>query len=548
MAVLLLSANICVTETYAMDIPMEHQEIRESIQEATRLIEEVFNEQYQKKKETLLSIIQEKGYDSTMTLQSFYEQKNVFKDVDYIQLISTYGTIKEYYQTHHIPLNRTLKDIPFLKMELEEKWIEETNPILIEKYKEEEEGVYVLCGNQMITEETIVPVFLETEDGLYEKVGEEILLPPLIRTPYAEISLSLISYEEILSLYQLTQEEIETPLTFRESTLASAIQEEALNQSVFIQNRQDIETICEISVEEMQRLLAESGSAKDILDIAVSLIGQVPYQWGGKPAQAGYDKTWWTFENNEQKGLDCSGFVKWVFMTAGYQEELTDSLSSTAAMMKLESIGKEDLEPGDLGLLNYGETTNHVGIYMGDGFFIHCASEQNTVVVDTFPFTHFKRVNYLNADIDTATLLVYYTNNIPIVINTKHVEPEEVLLLAQLLEHEAGNQGYNGMVAVGEVVMNRIASENFPDTLREVLYQESQFSHVENISSIEPREETKLVAEDILKGNIKIFNNQDVLYFRNPMITSGISASVMEDWGNKKWYTYVLDTAFYISQ
>ena len=49
-------------------------------------------------------------------------------------------------------------------------------------------------------------------------------------------------------------------------------------------------------------------------------------------------------------------------------------------------------------------------------------------------------------------------------------------LLAAIIWCEAGNQPYDGMVAVGQVVMNRVASSSFPNTISEVLNQPGQFT------------------------------------------------------------------------
>lgn len=49
-------------------------------------------------------------------------------------------------------------------------------------------------------------------------------------------------------------------------------------------------------------------------------------------------------------------------------------------------------------------------------------------------------------------------------------------LMAAIIYCEAGNQSYEGMVAVGAVVMNRVYSASFPNTIREVIYQSGQFS------------------------------------------------------------------------
>ncbi len=49
-------------------------------------------------------------------------------------------------------------------------------------------------------------------------------------------------------------------------------------------------------------------------------------------------------------------------------------------------------------------------------------------------------------------------------------------LLAALIFCEAGNQPYEGQVAVGAVVMNRVKSGSYPDTISDVIYQSGQFT------------------------------------------------------------------------
>lgn len=52
----------------------------------------------------------------------------------------------------------------------------------------------------------------------------------------------------------------------------------------------------------------------------------------------------------------------------------------------------------------------------------------------------------------------------------------EQSLLASIIFCEAGNQPYEGQVAVGAVVMNRVKSGVFPGTIEEVIYQSGQFT------------------------------------------------------------------------
>lgn len=62
---------------------------------------------------------------------------------------------------------------------------------------------------------------------------------------------------------------------------------------------------------------------------------------------------------------------------------------------------------------------------------------------------------------------------------TVAADTSDVALLAAILECEAGTN-YDGMLAVGTVIMNRVASPKFPNSISEVIYQDSQFSPVGN--------------------------------------------------------------------
>ena len=61
-------------------------------------------------------------------------------------------------------------------------------------------------------------------------------------------------------------------------------------------------------------------------------------------------------------------------------------------------------------------------------------------------------------------------------IQVEKQQCDAVKLLAALIYCEAGNQPYDGKVAVGAVVMNRINSGRFPNTLEGVVYQRGQFT------------------------------------------------------------------------
>ena len=96
--------------------------------------------------------------------------------------------------------------------------------------------------------------------------------------------------------------------------------------------------------------------ADDLLMSAMALLG-VSYRWGGtKPAT----------------GLDCSGFIQYVFRQAW-----NVNLPRTSSEMAKVGIpvNKSDLQPGDLVFFSrYGRRVGHVGLYIGDGKFIHAPS------------------------------------------------------------------------------------------------------------------------------------------------------------------------------
>jgi cell wall-associated NlpC family hydrolase len=101
-----------------------------------------------------------------------------------------------------------------------------------------------------------------------------------------------------------------------------------------------------------------------LINNAMQLIG-VRYRWGG---------------NTPQSGLDCSGFVRYVFNdTFGF---LLPRKSAQMSKVGLQ-IGKEELQPGDLVFFNtMRHAFSHVGIYVGDNKFIHAPSRGKSIRVD----------------------------------------------------------------------------------------------------------------------------------------------------------------------
>ena len=93
-------------------------------------------------------------------------------------------------------------------------------------------------------------------------------------------------------------------------------------------------------------------------------------------------------------------------------------------------------------------------------------------------------------------------------------------LLANLIYCEAGGEPYSGQVAVGSVVMNRVLSSKFPDTVVGVIYQSGQFSPVGSgrldiaLASDKATESCYRAADEAMSG---VTNVGTCVFFRTPI-------------------------------
>ena len=106
---------------------------------------------------------------------------------------------------------------------------------------------------------------------------------------------------------------------------------------------------------------------------AMSLLG-VPYKRGG---------------NSADNGFDCSGFVRYLYESS-VGRLLPRRAEEQAATT--EKIDRNELNPGDLVFFNtMRRTFSHVGIYIGDGKFIHAPSKGKAVRVDDLRESYWKK-------------------------------------------------------------------------------------------------------------------------------------------------------------
>lgn len=89
----------------------------------------------------------------------------------------------------------------------------------------------------------------------------------------------------------------------------------------------------------------------------------------------------------------------------------------------------------------------------------------------------------------------------------------EMELIAQLVMAEAGNQDLTGKRYVVDVVLNRVDSDDFPDTVEEVIFQENQFSVIENGAFDEAGWTITEECYEAVKLEYEERLNYDILYF-----------------------------------
>lgn len=95
-----------------------------------------------------------------------------------------------------------------------------------------------------------------------------------------------------------------------------------------------------------------------------------------------------------EKGFDCSGFTRYVFA----QFDIDLPHSSKEQNSKGYWIDKSDLRKGDLVFFSTDGTgkISHVGVYVGDGMFVHAANSKDGVIKSSLSESYYKR-NYVSA-------------------------------------------------------------------------------------------------------------------------------------------------------
>jgi len=111
-----------------------------------------------------------------------------------------------------------------------------------------------------------------------------------------------------------------------------------------------------------------SGSRSDVISYAYNFIGR-PYVWGAEGPRS----------------FDCSGFTKYVYKAFG----VNLPHYTGAQIGEGRSVSRKNLTRGDLVFFNTSGSVSHVGIYIGDGEFIHASSGSRKITVSNLGQSYY---------------------------------------------------------------------------------------------------------------------------------------------------------------
>ena len=122
---------------------------------------------------------------------------------------------------------------------------------------------------------------------------------------------------------------------------------------------------------------SSSSLGQQVADYALKFLG-TPYVYGG----------------NGPSSFDCSGYTSYIYRQFGYTLNRTASTQLSNGV----SVSKSELQPGDLVFFRYNTSypASHVGIYIGNGQFVHASTNQYKVQVNQLTSGHYANV-YIGA-------------------------------------------------------------------------------------------------------------------------------------------------------
>lgn len=292
-----------------------------------------------------------------------------------------------------------------------------------------------------------------------------------------------------------------------------------------------------------------SGNRKQIIKVALDAVGRIPYNNTGTRSwpKYGVNPNWGkpsSCKKHPYVGIDCSGFVQWVYRNAlcdskgknpdpSYNGMGTTGIITGYSNKYLKKIDKSELKPGDLGTIFVGPSSdgkwNHTGIYLGNNLWIHCNGTKGTVIITEFKDFHcyyrvtssaIEKDNYLTEDIYLPYMVRAWTTN------TAHVTDDELTVIATTLNGEFGSD--EGFRACAEAVYHyskynkksmfqTVQLRNSPTKYYLEAYYKLYVEHSWSTKDKAPTSKKYEILDEVMNGDLKYFPNSKypypVMYF-----------------------------------
>lgn len=453
--------SIILNSVFGLDgtpVDMENPvTIQQSYDDMAASISTVVQDGYTLSLEKVEQIIADGGYDYDLSMETLinYAQSSSGYDVSYI--LAAYSASLGQKSTSEADMLSKLDAVAddMFPVTSAEKEVELTVPLTYSTYREvtvtvvtsrsqtgtingvpqyryttESRTYYEPDGTVTTTEPVTVPAFNEVTVSVpvysegsisgmkdatyYTAAGEETLTPDTEIIKYVECTIHPFDQSVILDAFSIDPSAIydQFQITYREAIQNMA---NALKMTLYgTLGSGDTVALTDAELIAFVNQQNCNATRKHILTTALSLVGKVPYFWGGKSA-AGWNDEWNTPKlvtasgsstsgTIRPYGLDCSGFTDWVYKTAlgvSLYEGTWNQWDNTYA------ITESELLPGDLGFMAEPGTVpvNHVLIYAGKGengeqMWVHCASGTGVVLNSPDYVTQYRRPS--NVDFEAS--------------------------------------------------------------------------------------------------------------------------------------------------
>ena len=178
----------------------------------------------------------------------------------------------------------------------------------------------------------------------------------------------------------------------------------------------------------------------------------------------------------------CLLFISSVFIFPSDKQHTDEKISAEMTLSKLGSQGEE--------VRRIQNKLRSLGFYSGTVDGIYGTATQSAVRA-------FQKSVGITADgVAGPTTLLYLGLS-----SSSGFSSSDTYLLAKLIAAEARGETYKGQVAVGAVVLNRVAHSSFPDSIAGVIYQAGAFDCVRDSNwSVAPDATSRRAAQDALNG------------------------------------------------